>query len=202
MVGRIVNGVARRTRWIRFEIMAWYRAFLGAIPGDIGCLVRGKLYGFACGRRARLWDNVIVYHPHRLRLGANVQIVPGCQINAGGGVEIGDNTLVGPGVFIWSQNHAYARADTPIHEQGYEYLPVKIEEDVWIGAGAIILPGVCLRRGSVIAAGSVVTNSTDPNTLYAGVPARPVKTRSGVVGSHATDDLSTNGVHATTGGSA
>jgi len=164
-------------RALHGEAAEWFRAGLSCIPGRVGCWIRARLYGFRAGRRTCVWNNVIIYHPAKLTLGNNVQIVPGCQINAGGGVEIADNSMIGPGVFIWSQNHAYKRADILICDQGYECLPVKIEEDVWVGAGAIIRPGVRLARGCVIAAGSVVTAATEAYTLYAGVPARPVRKR-------------------------
>lgn len=176
--------VAIAVKICRIEIQEWFQAGLIRIPGLIGCWFRAKLYGYSSGQRTHVWDDVIIYHPRKLRLGTNVQIVRGCQINAGGEIEIGDNVLIGPGVFIWSQNHTFSRTDIPVCDQGYDFLPVKIEEDVWIGARAIILPGVCIRRGCVIAAGSVVTHSTEPNTLYAGVPARAIKKR--------LDDLASN----------
>ena len=163
--------------WLAEEFSQWFRAFLSRIPGQVGCFLRAKLYGFHSGAKSRVFDHVIIHHPQKLRLGKNVQIASACHLNAGGGIEIADNTLVGPKVSIWSQNHIFARTDLPICDQGYEFAPVKIEEDVWIGCGAIILPGVVLARGCVIGAGAVVTNSTQPNTVYAGVPARAINTR-------------------------
>lgn len=164
---------------LRAETAQWFRAALTRIPGQIGCFLRAKLYGFHSGSKSRVFENVIIHHPEKLRLGKNVQIATACQLNAGGGIEIADNTLIGPSVSIWSQNHIFTRADLPICDQGYEFAPVKIEQDVWIACGAIILPGVVLARGCVIGAGAVVTSSTQPNTVYAGVPARPINKRTG-----------------------
>jgi acetyltransferase-like isoleucine patch superfamily enzyme len=121
---------------------------------------------------------VIIYYPERLVIGSDVGLSPCCQLNAGGGIEIGDDVLIGPGSVIWSQNHRFNHSGTKIREQGYEPAKVVIEDDVWIGAGAIILPGVCLAKGTVVAAGAVVTRSTEPYTLVAGIPARKLRRRS------------------------
>jgi acetyltransferase-like isoleucine patch superfamily enzyme len=164
---------------LRWELTQWLRASLIRVPGSIGCWLRGKFYGYQSGPESRVFENVVIYHPQKLRLGKNVQIAVGCHINAGGGIEIADNTLIGPRVSIWSQNHIYTSADVPICEQGYEFRAVKIEEDVWIGCGAIILPGVSIARGCVIGAGAVVTCSTEPFMVYAGVPARAIAKRTG-----------------------
>jgi maltose O-acetyltransferase len=162
------------------ELSQWFRAALSRLPGSTGCCLRYRLYGYHAGSKSRVHQNVVIYHPQKLRLGTNVQIGIACHLNAGGGIDIGDNTLIGPRVSIWSQNHIYASADLPICRQGYEYKPVNIEEDVWIGCGAIILPGVRLRRGCVIGAGAVVTHSTEPFTVYAGVPAQAIKKRESI----------------------
>jgi acetyltransferase-like isoleucine patch superfamily enzyme len=108
-----------------------------------------------------------------LVIGSDVGISDGCQLNAAGGIEIGNGVLIGPYVLIWSQNHGFEQKDLPIREQGYRCSKVTIEDDVWIGAGAIILPGVRLSRGTVVAAGAVVTRSTDCYSIVAGVPAKP-----------------------------
>jgi len=92
-------------------------------------------------------------------------------------IEFGNGVLVGPGVIIWSQNHGYEQRELPISAQGYKRSKVTIEDDVWIGAGAIILPGVRLSRGTVVAAGAVVTRTTDPYSIVAGIPARPLGSR-------------------------
>ena len=159
------------------EMAEWARAFLRAIPGETGCLLRRRLYGFCAGPGTRVLSNVVIYHPDKLSMGCNVAITVGCQLNAGGGITIGDNTMIGPESMIWSQNHRYQNPDIPIAEQGYKRSPVVIEEDVWVGAGCIILPGVHLARGTVVAAGSVVTKSTEPYSVVTGNVARQVGKR-------------------------
>ncbi|GGB15083.1 hypothetical protein GCM10011492_00940 [Flexivirga endophytica] len=98
-------------------------------------------------------------------------------IHGGGGVYIGQNVLLGPGVQIFSENHITSDVNTPIIEQGELRDSVHIEDDVWIGAGAIVTAGVHIRRGAVIAAGAVVTRDVAEFSVVAGVPAREVSRR-------------------------
>ncbi len=156
------------------EFIEWKRAFLRAIPGHIGERLRRRLYGFHCDRSSRVLSNVVVYHPEKLRIGKNTGIASSCHINASGDVTIGDGVLIGPGTYIWSQNHNFEDQERTIRSQGYSYASVVIENDVWIAARCVILPGVTIAKGSVVAAGAVVTQSTEMYSIVAGVPARRV----------------------------
>lgn len=163
---------------IRREISEWFRALLRAVPGELGCWLRRWAYGFAAaGAATRVLSNVIVYSPEQLTLGNDVGIAVGCQLNARGGITIGNDVRIGPGTLLWTQNHRFSDAETPISQQGYDRAPIVIEDDVWIAAGCIILPGVTLGRGCVVAAGAVVTKSTEPMSIVAGVPARAIGRR-------------------------
>lgn len=171
---------------LRREIRDWWRALLRAIPGETGCAVRRRLYGFqAAGPGTRVLSGVIVFSPERMRIGADVGISSGCQFNANGGIVLGDHVRIGPGTIVWSQNHEFQNPDVPIALQGYERAAVTVEDDVWIAAGCIILPGVTLARGTVVAAGAVVTKSTEPYAIVAGVPARQVGHRGSPLASDA-----------------
>lgn len=91
-------------------------------------------------------------------------------------IRIGNDVLIGSGAHFYASNHRFDQRDKLIAEQGhYATEDIIIEDDVWIGANAIILPGVRVGRHSVIGAGSVVTKSVEPFSLYAGVPARKIK---------------------------
>lgn len=98
-------------------------------------------------------------------------------INGAGGVEIGSHVLIGPNVQIVSYQHAYDDPDRLIDHQELIYKKIVIEDDVWIGASAVILAGVTIGRGSVVGAGSVVTKSCAPYSVLVGVPARLIKQR-------------------------
>jgi maltose O-acetyltransferase len=76
-----------------------------------------------------------------------------------------------------TRKHGFARTDVTISDQGYTHAPIKIEDDVWVGFQAIILPGVTIGRGSIVGAGAVVTKDVPPYTVVVGVPARPLRQR-------------------------
>ena len=76
-----------------------------------------------------------------------------------------------------AENHNFNRDDIPMIQQGVSNKGIEIKDNVWIGANVTILDGVTVASGCVLAAGSVVTKSTEPNGVYAGVPARRIKER-------------------------
>ena len=87
-----------------------------------------------------------------------------------GPVTIGNHVNLAQGITVSALNHNFADPARRIDEQGVSTRQVTIEDDVWIGANAVILPGVTIGRHSVVAAGSVVTTDVPPGTLVAGVP--------------------------------
>lgn len=94
-----------------------------------------------------------------------------------GGIEIGNNVIMGPQVKIFSENHNYNQPDVLIRKQGESRMGVTIGDNCWIGASVTILDGVSIARGCVIAAGSVVTRSMPENSIVAGIPAKVIKSR-------------------------
>ena len=116
-----------------------------------------------------------------------------CINNAVGDVIIGDhtriglhNTIIGPvdigshvnlaqGITVTALNHNFNDTDKRIDEQGVSTTPVTIEDDVWVGANAVLLPGVTIGNHCVVAAGAVVTKDVPPHSLVAGVPAKVIK---------------------------
>ena len=116
-----------------------------------------------------------------------------CINNAVGDVVIGNhtrvglhNTIIGPvtigshvnlaqGITVTALNHNFHDSEKRIDEQGVSTASVTIEDDIWIGANATILPGVCIGQHSVVAAGAVVTKDVPPHSLVAGIPAKVIK---------------------------
>jgi len=160
---------------VKYELQMWAFYFLSCIPGNIGCWLRKLCLPCTVGSKSKIWNNVHIDKPSGLVLGHSVSINRGCVINAGGGVEIQNDALIGPGVVIYSQNHNFDCNGGLIRKQGYKYSKVVIGRNVWIASRAIILPGVTLGDGSVVAAGSVVTKNVEANTLVAGVPAKLIR---------------------------
>lgn len=98
-------------------------------------------------------------------------------IGGQGGVTIGNNVIMGPGVKMFSENHNYSDTGVIIRKQGETRKGIVIEDNCWIGGGTIILDGVVIGSGTVIAAGAVVTQSIPENSIAAGIPARVIKSR-------------------------
>jgi len=89
-----------------------------------------------------------------------------------GPVSIGDNVHIAQGVTITALNHNFADKDKSIAQQGVSTSPINISDDVWIGANAVILPGVHVGKHCVVAAGAVVTHDVPDNSIAKGVPAK------------------------------
>ena len=113
-----------------------------------------------------------------LRIGAGVSIGTSCFIASdSGGVAIGDDCLISPLVAIVGGNYRYDRLDIPIRKQGTVSRGVRIGENVWIGAGAVVLDGADIGPGTIITARSVVAGAIPPNVVAQGDPATVVFTR-------------------------
>ncbi len=106
-----------------------------------------------------------------IKVGKNVFINSGCCFQDQGGIEIGDNVFIGQQVVIATINHDMI----PKMRANMYPAPVKIGNDVWIGAHATILSGVTIGNGAVIAAGAVVTKDVPENAVVGGVPAKIIK---------------------------
>ena len=107
-----------------------------------------------------------------IKLGKRVFINAGCQFQDQGGIEIGDDVLIGPQTIIATLNHD----SNPEKRGGMIPKPVKIGNKVWLGARVTICPGVTIGEGAIVGAGAVVTKDVPPRTVVAGVPARIVRT--------------------------
>ena len=114
-----------------------------------------------------------IFRGKSIFIGENVLINHNCFIDGWQKVEIQDNVSIAYNVTICTSSHYIG--DESKRAGDSDRKPIIIEKGSWIGANATILPGVTIGKGCVIGAGSVVTKSTDPNCLYAGVPAKKIK---------------------------
>ncbi|WP_434531453.1 acyltransferase [Haloarcula sp. NS06] len=94
-----------------------------------------------------------------------------------GSIRIGTDVLIGPHTVLAAANHTFSDPKAPIIQQEISKEGIKINDDVWVGANCTILDGVTLGEGSVVAAGSVVTEPVPENAVVAGVPAKQIGTR-------------------------
>ena len=112
-------------------------------------------------------------------IGEHCVINAGCVLYSGNGIRIGNHVAIAANTTLAPVNHAVADKTRLITEQGFA--PSKggivIEDDVWIGANCVLLDGAVLRRGCVVAAGSLVRGELRPHTVYAGTPLREIAAR-------------------------
>ena len=166
--------------YINKTIKSIIKQLIISFPNPLGIRIRRTFYKKRLSHASYdfyIYPNVTIHYPENLSIGKESGINSNTWINAMGGVKIGHNVLIGPFVIIHSANHRFNKLDICIQKQGWEMLSVNIEDDVWIGANAIILPGVTIGKGSVIGAGAVVTRDIPPYSIAVGVPAKIIKNR-------------------------
>lgn len=133
-----------------------------------------------CGHNLFVHPHTVFYYPKNIYIGDNVFINRGAFFMASGEkITIGNNVLIGPYTMFNTSSHLFKSKDIIIDEQGHKYGEIIIEDDVWIGGHVCILLGVKIGKGSVIAAGAVVTKSVEPYTVVGGIPAKEIKKRDG-----------------------
>jgi acetyltransferase-like isoleucine patch superfamily enzyme len=153
-----------------------------------GAYLDQGVYLHACPNGIRVGRNSLVMHgsilhvynfrgiPHSgIWIGDDSLIGEHNVIRGQGGVRIGDRVYTSPMVQLLAVNHLFDDSTLPFVDQGITADGITVENDVWIGAGAIVTDGVTIGAGSVVAAGSVVTCDVPPRTLVAGTPARAIR---------------------------
>jgi acetyltransferase-like isoleucine patch superfamily enzyme len=134
-------------------------------------------FGARIGRRVVYYPGVWIFTGRNLVVGDDVDFALGVLLTTDGGIEIGDRTLIGYRTQILSRNHIIPPDMGHIFSAGHVKEPVKIGQDVWIGANCLILPGVTVGEGAVVAGGSVVSSDVPPFAIVGGVPAKILKQR-------------------------
>lgn len=162
----------------------YYEFLFRFMPGKFGISLRAiilKKFFRKCGNNIVIWPGVIIKYPDKIEIGENVSIANNCIIQGGGGIRIGDNTMVGPGAKIWSVNHLFKDQNRTINTQGYEGLPVFIGNDCWIGTNSFIKPGSILPDGCVLLPGTILGKMKIPEySVITGNPAKVLGPRNRV----------------------
>ncbi|MBI4370975.1 MAG: acyltransferase [Elusimicrobia bacterium] len=141
-------------------------------------LCRKKFKAFGAGSELR--PGVYAIACSRISIGRGVVIRPGCVLMAnaapGGDITIEDDVLLGQGVHLYTNNHRFDDPVRSVREQGHAPdRPVVLKKGCWLGANAIVLPGVTVGENAVVGAGSIVTRDVPDGTVVAGNPAKPIK---------------------------
>jgi acetyltransferase-like isoleucine patch superfamily enzyme len=136
----------------------------------------------SAGKKVRFFPGDSYFQYENISLGDDVYIGPRATfICSDSTITIGNKVLFGPGVTISTGDHNISQPGIFIKDNTTKLpehdLPVVIEDDVWIGSNVIILKGITIRRGAVVAAGSLVTKDVPPYSIVAGLPARMIKHR-------------------------
>lgn len=185
--------------FLQFEEL--WRGLWGWIPGGPGTVLRWLLYrplfrkagGFRSGVGVVVqgFRNIAVGHGVGLNrhaslyaargsisMGDNVFLGDFSSVNANdASITIGSNVAIGPMTLLQGANHNFDRTDVPIVRQGHKDSFIIIEDDVWIAAHCVILPGVCIHTGAVVGAGAVVNRDVPPYAVVGGVPAKVLRYR-------------------------
>ena len=162
--------------------------FAGHIRLGRGVFIDEGVYIHACPGGVTIGAGTFVMHhavlhvynfrdlPHAgIRIGRDSLIGEFNVLRGQGGITVGDRVYFAPLVQVLAVNHVYDDPTRPFIEQGITAQGIVIEDDVWVGAGAIILDGVQIGRGAVVGAGAVVADDVPAHTVVAGVPGRVVR---------------------------
>jgi acetyltransferase-like isoleucine patch superfamily enzyme len=156
-------------------------AFMAITPHDAlsnrikRALMRWR--GATIGARPKIWRDVWVDDYRKLVIGDDVSIGKSAMLQCIGGITVGNEVMIAHGSQIVSAGHRIPDAGESMRFSGLDVAPIVIEDGAWIGGGAIVLPGVRVGRGAVVAAGAVVTKDVPPHSIVAGVPAVVITTR-------------------------
>lgn len=149
-----------------------------AFSGPIAVLFRYLSFSARVERfdkNSYIGTHVVLKNIHNMEVGENFSLHDFSYVNAQGGVKIGNNVSIAHNCSLITFNHTWDNHDLPIKYNPTIKASITIEDDVWVGCGVRIMPGVVLGSRSVIAAGSVVVKDVPPNTLVGGIPAKVIK---------------------------
>ena len=186
------------------EIKNWTEFFIRNIPGQLGYFIRSFYFNKRLSKKflnTRFETGLRIEYPKNLEIGSNsyfgfeckiyasefskVKIGSNCSFNSNvmvnargkGSIIIGDNVLIGPNVVLRSSDNAFNSVREIIKNQGMEDGCIVIKNDVWIGSNCVVLKNITIGKGSIVAAGAVVTKDVEPYSIVGGVPAKIIKRR-------------------------
>ncbi|HNS51964.1 MAG TPA: acyltransferase [Anaerolineae bacterium] len=167
---------------------AWFRQIVYRLTNlhrlDRVKRLRGWYYSgllARAGTNLRVAEHVMINSPTHVSVGDNCYIGTGAQLYPWSApITIGSNVLIAAGARLITRKHGFATMSHPMALQGYTNAPIVIEDDVWVGFGAVILPGVTVGRGSIVGSNAVVTRDVEPYSIVGGVPARLIRRRTQV----------------------
>ncbi len=165
-IHRYMREINEETMRLTFELNGHYHT-----QTEIQALFE-KITGRPVDKTFRLFPPFYTNCGKNIVVGKRVFINTGCHFVDQGGITLGDGTLLGNSVILTTLNHDF----DPENRTTTYPAPIVIGKNVWIGSGAVVVPGVRIGDGAIIGAGSVVTRDVPPNVVAAGAPARIIRT--------------------------
>jgi maltose O-acetyltransferase len=165
---------------VKGQIEALVVGLISWIPTVFGMAIRNVAYralGMKIDGFCWIQPGVTFVNLGKLKVGRNFACNTGSYLNALGGITMGDDVLIGSNVTVSAGKHGIEGRELSVISRPAEPTPIQFGNDVWLGAGVVILPGVTLADGTVVGSNSVVTRDTDPYSVVAGCPARPLRRR-------------------------
>lgn len=167
-----MNRVIRRIKTIFLELINYKLKLTGYIPSHFIRRFIYRFWGVKIGKGSTIHMGAIFYDPRNIKIGEDTIIGENAVLDGRDKLIFGNHVDLASEVMIYNGEH-----DINDENFGPKYAPVVIEDYVFIGPRAIILPGVTIKKGAVVAAGAVVTKDVPENTVVAGVPAKPILER-------------------------
>lgn len=169
---QIAKKSIKRADTILDEFVLWILSMVGGIPSHHIRRFFYRLAGITIGKGTTIHTGARFYKPENITIGQDSIIGEGAVLDGRDTIQIGNHVDIASEVMIYNGEHA-------IHSEAFEpqFEPIVIEDYVFIGPRAIILPGVTIRKGAVVGAGAVVTKDVASMQIVGGVPAKPIGER-------------------------
>jgi acetyltransferase-like isoleucine patch superfamily enzyme len=136
-----------------------------------------RIFARSIGKEVYMFPGVKLYSPSNITIGDHVGINYRSVLGGSAELKIGNYVNIAPNCFIATSNHRFDAYDKPMALQGVTQSPTVIEDDVWIGINAVVMPGVTIGRGAIVGSNAVVTKDVPPFAVVGGVPAKVIKYR-------------------------
>lgn len=167
-----MNRIIRRIKTVALELEVFVLHLVGMVPSHFVRRFFYRAAGIKIGSGSTIHTGARFYNPKNISIGQDTIVGEYCVLDGRDKLMIGDHVDIATGVMIYNSEH-------DVHDAGFRAVskPVRIEDYVFIGPRAIILPGVTIGRGAVVAAGAVVTKEVEEFKIVGGVPAKEIGDR-------------------------
>lgn len=165
--------ILKNIRGFKYGFLWWFtNSVLSSIPSKHIRYYGLKMLGMKLSKDIRFYSNFHIRTPRNINIESGTSIGPGVLLDGRKGISIGKSVVIAYEAIIWSFNHDY-------NDEGFKGkgAPVVINDFAWICSRSIVLPGLTIGEGAIVASGAVVTRNVEPYSIVAGVPAKVIGKR-------------------------